>query len=341
MLLDLLMGEGLQSAAVIGLSKNAGKTTVFNALIMEAKERSIRVGLVSIGVDGEERDVWSLQKKPPVKVPRGCLVATAGPLLEDRAGEWELLDSTSVHSPLGPVVIARALKPTEVKLAGITRVESLREAQARLQQNGAALVLADGAYDRKAAACPLVTDGAICVAGAALSPSLDTVIRRMEETIRLFQLPQTTESLWRSAGERALAEGRVYGVAEGEIVSLPISSLLAAPSTWQKLLREREWECWAIPGMATDRLLQKVEEAGRPLPLVLTDPTRCFASMSALRGYFRKGGSLQVLYGVKLVAVAVNPVSPEGYGFDPVEMKRRVSKVCHPVPVVDVVRDVG
>ena len=45
-----------KTIAIVGLSKNAGKTTVLNHLTGVAVSRSLPAGVVSIGVDGEERD---------------------------------------------------------------------------------------------------------------------------------------------------------------------------------------------------------------------------------------------------------------------------------------------
>ena len=49
-LLERLRGHG--SVAIIGMSKNSGKTVTLNALLAEAEEEEVCVGLTSIGRDG-------------------------------------------------------------------------------------------------------------------------------------------------------------------------------------------------------------------------------------------------------------------------------------------------
>ncbi len=78
---------------------------------------------------------------------------------------------------------------------------------------------------------------------------------------------------------------------------------------------------------------------GFPLSLTVRDPTRCFVSLSTLRKFYRKGGHLSYLKGIRLAAVAINPVSPDGYAFDPAGMRAQVAQICEPVPVFDAVRD--
>ena len=59
--------------AVIGLVKNAGKTTVVNALMDNVP---LRFGLTSLGLDGERTDHLTGFDKPRIVPPRGTLIAT-------------------------------------------------------------------------------------------------------------------------------------------------------------------------------------------------------------------------------------------------------------------------
>ncbi|OYD07966.1 hypothetical protein [Paludifilum halophilum] len=338
-MLKQLAEEGVRSLAIFGLAKNAGKTTVLNALTQEAEDVGLPLGVLSVGVDGEERDVWSLKEKPAVRVTAGTLVATASSLLDFQAGGWELLESLPFHSPLGRVTVARALRPAKVKLAGVTRLEAVREVNRCFRLRGVRLTLIDGAYDRKAAAEPGISDASISVAGAGMAKTLEGVVRKVETFIGIFTLPDSGEDeTLREAGLTALREGRLAGVCEGKVETLPFSSLLLRSDDWEELIGRGAWTVLAIPGSLTDATLERIAAAS-PLTLLLPDPTRCFASLSAVRRYYRQGGEIRYLSPVRLAAVAVNPVSPEGHAFDPSELKERVSEVCNPIPVVDVLRD--
>ncbi|MBN2908096.1 hypothetical protein JQC72_00975 [Polycladomyces sp. WAk] len=339
MLLNRLQREGITSLAIVGLAKNVGKTTVLNALIAESRSCGVPVGLLSIGVDGEERDAWSGRPKPPIRVPGGTWVATAGACLDLRGGDWEVIASTPIHSLLGDIYLARSTRSTHVKLAGIPSAEEVRTILRRFQHHGVPLTLVDGAYDRKASASPLLTQGAVLVVGASMGRTLQDVVKKAEETVRIFTLPVAENGLERNAVETALRERFLVGVSGGELRSLPVSSLLVDRRVWQAHLTREEWTALALPGALTDRLLWQMMETGRPFTLLLSDPTRCFATLPTVRRWYRMGGEIRYLHAVRLAAVAVNPVSPEGFSFDPVEMKQRVQEVVRGIPVMDVVRD--
>lgn len=332
-------GRELKSLAIVGLSKNAGKTTVLNYLSEVAVSRSLPAGLVSIGVDGEERDAWSGRPKPQVLVPKGTVVATAGPCLDVRAGNWEVLEETPVRSLLGQVFLARAVRPGPVKLAGVSSAEEIDRVLEGFRRHGVRLALVDGTYDRKAAAHPIRADGAILVAGASAGKTLEEVVRRTEEWVRIFSLPTCEDPLLKKAGKRALLEGRPVGIAGERVEPFPLSSLLVDRGKLTAAVGSRPWSGLAVPGALTDRILTLLAECGCSFPLVLSSPTHAFFSLRTLRAFLRTGGEIRYLERSRLIGVAVNPVSPEGDTFDPREMKRRIAVVCRPVPVMDVIRD--
>lgn len=332
-------GRELKRVAIVGLAKNAGKTTVLNALSKLSSSRSLPAGLVSIGVDGEERDAWSGRPKPPVLVSAGTLVATAGPCLDADPGTWEVLEEIPVRSLLGPVFLARAVRPGSVKLAGVTSAKGIDRVLEGFQRHGARLALMDGAYDRKAAAHPLRADGVVLVAGASAGRTLEAVVRRTEEWVRIFNLPPCEDPLLKKAGERALLEGRPVGIVGEGIEPFPLPSLLVDRGRLTAAVESRPWSALAIPGALTDRTLSRLTECRWTRPLLLSSPTHAFFSLRTLRAFLRAGGEIGYLERARLIGVAVNPVSSEGGCLDPREMKRRIADVCRPVPVIDVIRD--
>lgn len=56
--------QSVRSLSIIGMCKNAGKTTVLNKLIAELNESRVRLGLTSIGRDGESTDLVTRTAKP-------------------------------------------------------------------------------------------------------------------------------------------------------------------------------------------------------------------------------------------------------------------------------------
>ena len=66
-----------RSLAIAGTAKNAGKTTALNYLIDRFAQAGERIGVSSIGRDGEAVDQITNRPKPRIRPPVGALVATS------------------------------------------------------------------------------------------------------------------------------------------------------------------------------------------------------------------------------------------------------------------------
>lgn len=329
-----IIPEQVTSLSIIGLSKNAGKTTVLNALIETYKERGM-LGIVSAGVDGEEHDVWSHRPKPPVVIPEGAVVATSGRYLDRHPGDWQLLHSIGMEMTGGPLFIAKARRRTTVKLIGVSSTTGLQQVLHLFKEVGIERTFVDGAYDRKAFASPLVTEGTLVVVGASMDASLKRIISKMEEMVHYFTLPVTS---FQKAGQMAMNEKSVTIVQDEEMEKLPVSSFFQMKE-FQKHVNKRRIQCIALSGAITDVMIRGLMEQKRYVPIVVSDATRVFASLPLLQQYYRKGGAVEVMNPIQLVGVAVNPASPEGYSFQPTLMKEEMRRVCPNVPVFDVFRE--
>ena len=68
--------QQVKSMSIVGMCKNAGKTTMLNWLLTGGHLRGT-LGLTSIGRDGESTDVVTGTEKPGIFVKEGTLIATA------------------------------------------------------------------------------------------------------------------------------------------------------------------------------------------------------------------------------------------------------------------------
>jgi hypothetical protein len=325
-----------ETIAIIGMSKNAGKTTVLNALIRQLSRRK-RLGVLSIGVDGEERDAWSGREKPAIHCENEMMVATAASCFNPHPGSFEIIRSCGFHSTMGEILLGKARRNSLIKLAGIPGVKQVQAAVQQLKGAGAELVLIDGAYDRKSLSSPLISDAVIAVVGASLHRSLPQVVNKSAEWLGILRL-RACPSAYRRFYEQAQTENKVIGVVQGTGEPLPLSTLLE----WKEkrdTLTNKNWEALMIPGSLTDRMLRMLIEEGVKARLIVPDSTHCFCTYSMLRRFSQWGGVIEVVYQTRLLGVAINPVSPDGYAFSPLEMKERIAAIAAPLPVFDVVRD--
>ena len=104
-----------KTLSVIGMCKNAGKTTAMNALIRENGKHGGTLGLTSIGRDGESVDVVTKTHKPGIYVLRGTVIATASAMLRLGDTTNRILDTTGISTPLGEVVVVQDGKVTSIR----------------------------------------------------------------------------------------------------------------------------------------------------------------------------------------------------------------------------------
>ena len=69
------LAEKYNTLSIVGMSKNAGKTTALNYLIEEAMDEGVNIGVTSTGRDGETQDLVTGTEKPRVYLDIDTLVA--------------------------------------------------------------------------------------------------------------------------------------------------------------------------------------------------------------------------------------------------------------------------
>ena len=95
-----------------------------------------------------------------------------------------------------------------------------------------------------------------------------------------------------------------------------------------------------VSGAVSDRLLKFL--TSRPnikdIKLIVRDFTKLFVTPEVYNNYVRSGGTLEVLQRSNLVAVCLNPTSPQGYTLNSEETCQRLSEALN-CPVYDVLKN--
>ena len=179
----------VQSMSIVGMCKNAGKTTMLNWLLAHTGRQQV-LGLTSIGRDGESTDVVTGTEKPSIFVPAGTLIATAKDMLRLGDVTQEILVTTGIPTPLGEVIIMRARSDGYVQLAGPSITAQLKEVSKTFFELGATQSIIDGALGRKSLGARNVADGIVLCTGASYNMSMDKVIEDTANFCRLMDLPK-------------------------------------------------------------------------------------------------------------------------------------------------------
>ena len=96
-----------KTISIVGMAKNAGKTTALNYLIEEAEDESIRLGITSTGRDGETTDLVTNTDKPRVYLYEDTIVSVPTQLYELAEAGLEILSMSKYRTSIGELLLIR------------------------------------------------------------------------------------------------------------------------------------------------------------------------------------------------------------------------------------------
>lgn len=322
-----------RSVSIIGMCKNAGKTTVLDQIIREMDGQGKTLALTSIGRDGEDKDLVTGTQKPGIYVARGTLIATASDLILHHCDVTrEILAATGISTPMGDVIMLRALSDGSIQLAGPSVTSQLARLREDFFRAGADLVLIDGALSRKTLCSRKVTEATILCTGASYNKNMETVVEDTAYHCQILTLPETEDRELRLEAERL--EGSRGTVIFGEQGPWAVPAGMAVADA----LRKKEAagaRAVFFGGALTDHLVKPLIMSSEPLDemaLVVRDGSKILLKRDNYEKLLRRGVRLQVLDTVDLAAVTVNPFSAYGFHFSKDElMDRMEARVGLPV----------
>jgi len=337
-LYDIVADSGSRSLAVIGLVKNAGKTTVVNALMANCPHL---FGLTSLGLDGERTDHLTGLAKPRISPPPGTLVATTQGSLDRSRYAMDVLEVLPFLTPLGRVVIGRAGRAGHVEVSGPTTLAELRATIERLQAHGAEQVLVDGAINRIGSASPRVSDGVVVASGGMVGDTLGDVLETTAATLDMLLLPAVSDETraqlapFLAQGARALSFND-----RGEVTPLALESVVGEGVTVAREVERLNTHTLFIGGALTQEFVDdftRVLPPRRELRVVVRDATVLVLPAASVRRFLKRGLALEVLAPLRVLAVTANPFRlPQPYQ-PKIFFDALAGAVGDRVPVFDVV----
>lgn len=321
-----LIGDA-PAVVMIGMCKNAGKTTAMNSLITElAKENSRTIALTSIGRDGESRDLVTGTDKPAIYMNEGMLAATAESLLSVCDASREILGLPEMYTSMGQVVIFKARSDGFVQLAGPSIVDQMSELRKWFRSYGADCTIIDGALSRRSPAAAAKDGACILSTGASLDRDINTVVDETAFVAELLTLPEMS-SLETGGMRFTVFDGDEIKAAD-EVGDLNL------------ILKERGRKdiLVSVKGAFTDSHAQGILKGGSDkegITILADDSSKYLLKRGSYDLLKTHGVTFAVRANARLAAITVNPVSAGGWRFDDKEllekMRGRVS-----VPVLDV-----
>ncbi len=323
------------SLSIVGLEKNTGKTECLNYVLSRLRDSRKQIALTSIGIDGENRDQVTQTNKPEIELSEGMIFVTSELHYKQRKLISEVIDVSRQSTSLGRLVSAKALTKGKVLLSGPVSNHSIKELIADLKNKGVDLCIVDGALSRKSIGSPAVTEAMILATGAALSANITQLVYKTKYVYDLIQLPEIEMNLKTQLSE---VDNGIWAIdSEGKFQDTGISSVLLIQKEKDKLFQHGN--CFFVSGAVTDQFLEflKNQKQISEIKLIVRDFTRVFASPETYYAFVKRGGRMQVLNKTNLLAITINPVSPDGYRLNSDELKSALQEKVN-VPVYDIKR---
>ncbi len=346
-----------KTISIVGMAKNAGKTTALNFLIEEAYDEGINLGITSTGRDGETVDLVTETEKPKVYLYEDTIVSVPAQLFELAEAGLEILSTTKYRTSLGELYLCKVKDSGYVQIAGPVAAADTKRMCAEIFGWGVDLILIDGAIDRKSVASPESSDAVILSTGAVLSRDIKKVVRETAHVVELYNLPELDDLELRRIIEERINHQQILIIKEksgadqknesedvstiGDGTSFSVEALdLKTGLGSGRFINEAiddETRYVYIPGAFTGSIIADIDPAKfKGVEFILKDPTRIFMDSILWKQMKKRGMGIKVLKNIKVCAVTVNPFSPEGYSFDSSALCEEMHNAIPDIPVIDV-----
>lgn len=331
------LSQKYKTLSIVGMAKNAGKTTAMNFLIEEAMDEGIALGITSIGRDGESQDLVTGTEKPKIYLDQDTIVTVPTQLYDLADAGLEILKKTKYSTPMGDLLICRVADSGYVQIAGPPAAMDTKRVCEEMMQYGCELILIDGAIDRKSIASPETSDAIILSTGAVLSRSMRKVVDETAHIVNLYSIPELEEGYARNLIEENNFDDKIMLISkDGEITKLDLATGLGASRFIDNEIDENT-EYIYIPGAFTNSVIADINlKKLKRVKFVLKNPTKIFLSAMDWGLWRKKGFRVNVLQNIEIAAITVNPWAPSGYTFDSEALVAAMKEALPELPIIDV-----
>lgn len=324
-----------KSCSIVGLEKNTGKTECFNYVMQRLPLDKIRVAVSSIGIDGETTDQVTKTAKPEIFLREGVYFGTSEKHYLTKLLTSELLEISDENTSLGNIVIGKALTPGKLLLSGPSSTNGLRRWMNKMQKYDIDLTIIDGALSRLSLASPAVSESMILATGAAYSANINTLVQKTAFVVQMINLELTSQENYDTFidinnGVWAIDADNDF---EKKLVDLKVASSLSININTEGL---KKCKTLYVSGALTDNFVNHIRQNKifNETEIVVRDFTKIFLTPMTYNTFVNGKRKITVLQKSKLIAVCVNPTSPNGIVLDSEKLCKTLSEAIN-LPVYD------
>lgn len=326
-LLERALASGFRRLAVLSLHAGAGARTVVETVAAAAVSRGHGIGVTSVPRIGREAD--DADRFTGVTLPEGAIAATAASVLE-HDGPLAPLERMDCGAPPGEMGICRVVRAGEVPLYGPDDTKALHAVLAKLEAWSSGPVLVAGAFERHSFAAPDVTEAVVLAVGAGYSGTPERSAAAVRYAADIFSLMRCDFPVDRSFRDAAVRRQALAVDRNGEPLCEAAGRIAPLEALGQDLA------AILLPEFLADALLTALVRSEVRCTLVVKDPTRIRVSPVYYTAWIKSGGHVAAMEPTRVLAVATNPVNPDGPDAEPASFRRLVAEVVPELAVHDV-----
>jgi len=322
-----------KSLSIVGMEKNTGKTECLNYVLQRLKNSGKKIAITSIGIDGESVDQVTETAKPEIELYENIVFVTSEKHYKERKLISEILDISERSTSIGRLITAKSLSNGKIIFSGPSDTIWLKNTIDSMQKYGIDTTIVDGALSRLSLSSPAVTESMILSTGAAVSANISQLVKKTKFVYNLINIEEYKSTI----NDKLLQlENGLWSIdSEGNIYDLDIPSVFLLEQKKEQLFRYGN-TIYAT-GAISDKLLNflRIQKNIEDIVLIVKDFTKIFVSHEAYNAFIKRGGKIKVLLRTKLIAVCINPTSPQGYNLNSKDLQIAIADSLQ-IPVYDV-----
>ena len=311
--------EDIKNIAIVGLSKNSGKTSFLNWFLK--KQNNKRVAVTTTGRDGEDIDTITGEEKPKVRLPKNTIFTTFGSVLSKQDSQLNVIKKLPYRVIGNYLWLCETLNDIETEIVGpVTRKEQ-EGLISIFQEYNANLVLIDGSLDRKSICLSEIITEIILVIGAATGNIEE--IKKQAERIKLYTSIPTLQIEDYSSITYDNIKTDIKSIYSNEAM---INDILAQSPDWIY-----------FPGVITDHSYSKLKDQFQypRTKIIFNHPINVNIYLDEIKKLLPKN-ILYTRLSFPITLVAVNSYSPYNEHLDMELLKKEIKKILCETCVIDI-----
>lgn len=313
-----------KTIAIVGISKNSGKTSFLNWFIYNLNSEKIFV--TTTGRDGEDTDLVTGQAKPKVYLPKNTFFTSFSYVINEQSSCLKVIKKLPNRVIGKELWLYKTLEDIKTEVVGPTTLREQEILVNNFDSDKLDYFIIDGSLDRKSICLSEKTTDIFLIIGASAG-SYSEIIEQAENLSYYTQLKSFSIEKNNTI---------TYFLKNRKIVSTDLASIYSNESFISEiLLNNPEWIYF--PGAITDHSWNKLskrfmEYQGK---LIFEHPLNINIKFSELKRFLRSK-DLYTRLRFPISLVGVNSFSVYDMHIDADKLRSSIKKIFNDIPVIDI-----